>query len=188
MNYIASFIYHLCENEEDTYYILLAIFHNTEYKIMFANDLSRLKQLFSIFDRLISLMIPEVSTYLKNNSILSNYYASGWFITLFSNSYQFKEKQNPPIIIIKIWDEFIINGWTTLLKSGIVLLKMREDFLLSLKFEELLHFLINDLIKQTYYLNINYDSFVDTFDDFVLKEELISNMENEIIQEKKCKS
>lgn len=187
MNYIASFIYHLVKNERETFYIMLGLFTHTEYKIMFINDLQRLKQLFYIFDRLLTLNLPEVNNYLKMNTILCNYFCSPWFITLFTNSYQFKVNENPPQIIIKIWDDFILNGWEALMKAGIVLLKIKEDNLLFMKYEELLHYLINDLIKKCFYSNENWEVFIQIYKKAVFKPGLLSNIENENIQEKRLK-
>ncbi len=187
MNYIASFIYHLVLDEEETFYIMLGIFTFTEYSIMFVDDLKRLKQLFYVFDRLLTLTLPEINNYMKLSSIVCNYFCSPWFITLFTNSYQFKASEEPPKIIIKIWDDFILNGWEGLMRAGITLLKLKEDELLILRFEELLHYLINDLIKKCYYVNNNYESFKIIIESIKFKPGLLSNIENENVQEKRLK-
>lgn len=187
MNYIASFIYHLVKDETETFYLLYGIFTYTEYNIMFIKDLSRLKQLFYIFDRLITIHIPEVNNYLKSNNISCNFFCSPWFITLFTNSYQFKESDEPPKIIISIWDDFIQNGWEALVRAGIILLKIQEDFLLNLKYEELLHYLINDLIKKCFYVNTHYDLFTSISCKVQFSDGLLSNIENENVQERRVK-
>lgn len=187
MNYIASFIYHLVLDEEETFYIMLGIFTYTEYSIMFVDDLKRLKQLFYVFDRLLTLTLPEINNYMKLSSIVCNYFCSPWFITLFTNSYQFKAAEEPPKIIMQIWDDFILNGWEGLMRAGITLLKMKEDELLLLRFEELLHYLINDLIKKCYYVNGNYESFKNVIELIKFKPGLLSNIENESVQEKRLK-
>lgn len=185
MNYIASFIYHLSGDEEDTFYLMLGLFTFTEYKIMFVNDLHRLKQLFYVFDRLLTLSLPEIHNYMKLSTIMSNYFCSPWFITLFTNSYQFKASEQPPKIIINVWDDFIINGWEGLMRAGITLLKINEEDLLLLRFEELLHYLINDLIKKCFYVNSNYNYFKAIFDSIEFKPGVLNNIENENIQEKR---
>ena len=187
MNYIASFIFNNTKDEIETFYLMLGLFSNTEYKIMFLNDLSRLKQFFYIFDRLLTLNLPEINNYLKTNTIMCNYFCSPWFITLFTNSYHFKSSQELPKIIIKIWDDFILNGWEALVRAGIVLLKLQEEILLKMKYEELLHYLINDLIKRSFYDNENYDKFMSLQKDIIFKAGLLSNIENESLQEKRIK-
>ncbi len=187
MNYIASFIYHLIKDETETFYLMLGLFTYTEYKIMFLNDLSRLKQFFYIFDRLLTLYLPEINNYLKTNTIMCNYFCSPWFITLFTNSFHFRSSVESPIIIIKIWDDFILNGSEALLRTGLVLLKMQEDILIKMKYEELLHYLINDLMKKSFYDNEKYEYFTKTKADIMVKVGIINNIENESIQEKRLK-
>lgn len=187
MNYIASFIYHLCNDEEETFYILLGLFNSTEYKSMFLDDLKRLKQLFYVFDRLLTLTLPEINNYMKLSSITCNYFSSAWFITLFTNSYQFKTAEEHPKILIRLWDSFILYGWETLMRAGITLLKMNEEDLLVLRYEELLHYLINDLIKKCFYVNSNYEHFESIFNYINFKEGMLSNIENESIQERRLK-
>jgi hypothetical protein len=69
------------------------------------------------------------------------------------------------------------------MKTGLTLLKSYEQTLLGLKYEELLHFLINDLIKSGFFLNSNYEEFIDLYFSFKLKDGLLNNLENENIQE-----
>lgn len=187
MNYIASFIFHVTNNEEESFYILLGLFTHTEYKLMFLNELFRLKQFFYIFDRLLILNIPELYNYFKINNILCSFFCSPWFITMFTNSYQFDTNECPPKIIIKIWDDFILNGWEALLRAALILLKIKEEELLLMKHEELLHYIINNLIKECFYDNKNYEMFMVNFNNTKFKPGLLSNIENESAQEKRVK-
>lgn len=186
MNYIASFIYHLYKDEKKAFYFMLALFSNTEFTQLFLNDLSRLKQLFYIFDRILTLFLPELNNYLKVSSISCSYFLSPWFITLFSNSYQFKNNVIP-VIIIKIWDDFLLSGWEALIRAGVILLKSSYDELLNLQYEEMLHFLINDILKKFYYDNGNFQRFFKLNEETVFPIGLLSNIENEYVQEKKVR-
>jgi hypothetical protein len=71
--------------------------------------------------------------------------------------------------------------------TALSLLKNYETFILELKYEDLLHFLINDLIKSGFFLNHNYSKFINLTNSLKLKKELINNLENEHIQEWKIK-
>lgn len=108
MNYIAAFIYQLTNNEEEAFYFFYAIINNTEYSEIFLDDLSRLKRFFYVFERLIFIYLPELSTYFKNNNILVSYFISPWFITLFTSAYQYVNHETQPKVLIKIWDEFLL--------------------------------------------------------------------------------
>jgi len=110
MNYVAAFIYEITLNkEEESFFILLGLLKFTEFADIFVNDLSRLKQFFYVFERLLHIYFPELFHYFKNNSILSSYFISPWFITLFTSGYQYISG-NPlnPKILLRIWDRFLL--------------------------------------------------------------------------------
>ena len=108
MNYIASFIYQLSKNEEETFFLMWGIFENTDFSQIFVDDLAKLKQYFYAFDRLIYFYLPELHFYFKNNSIVVNYFCSSWFITLFTNSIQYLSPKECPRVVLHIWDDFIL--------------------------------------------------------------------------------
>jgi hypothetical protein len=107
MNYVASFLFQLTDDEETSFYLMLGLFESTEFSAIFLEELTRLKSFFYAFDRLIVLFLPELHHYFKSNSIIVNYFCSPWFITLFTNSSQCNS-QDPPKIILKIWDDFLL--------------------------------------------------------------------------------
>jgi len=187
MNYVASFLFQLCQNEEETFYLMLGLFLHTEFSLIFVEDLLRLKIFFYVFDRLVSLYLPELYSYFKTNSIIVNYFCSPWFITLFTNSYPYTTLVEPPLVILKIWDDYLLDGWKALMRTGICLLKNYEKTLITLKYEDLLHFLINDLVKSGFFTNKNYEHFLVLIESTKIKSELINNLENENFQEMKIR-
>lgn len=108
MNYIASFLFKITSNEEEAFYLMLGLFENTDFSLIFVEDLLRLKIFFYVFERLLSLYLPELYTYFKSNSIIVNYFCSPWFITLFTNTFNFVDPFETPIILLKIWDDFLL--------------------------------------------------------------------------------
>jgi hypothetical protein len=108
MNYIAAFILQLTNNEEEAFYFLLSLLNSTEYGDIFSNDLAILKQFFYVFDRLLFIYMPELHIYLKNNGVIVSYYVAPWFITLFTNCYQYITEANNPKVLIRIWDGFLL--------------------------------------------------------------------------------
>ena len=67
------------------------------------------------------------------------------------------------------------------------LVKHYENNLLQLKYEDLLHFLINDVIKYGFFQNSNYDYFINITKNVKLPSGLMSNLENEFNLEIKAK-
>ena len=108
MNYIAAFLLQLTQNEEEAFFFLYGIVSHTEYGDIFLNDLTKLKEFFYVFDRLLFIYLPELHIYFKNNAIIVSYFISPWFITLFTNTYQYVSENSSPKILIRIWDEFLM--------------------------------------------------------------------------------
>ena len=68
-----------------------------------------------------------------------------------------------------------------------VILRNYEEHILGLKYEDLLHFLINDIMKSGFFNDNNYENFLNLSNTFTIKNGLMSNLENEFIQEEKLK-
>ena len=141
-----------------------------------------MKKYFYVFERLINLYLPELFTLLKKNNVSPTYYISPWFITLFTHSFI----GNQTKLILHIFDLFILDGWNCIIKIGIMLLKYYQNALVGMGFEELLHFLINDLKeKYDFFNNNNYEKFLEMYQEIKIPKGLVSNIENEFEIEKK---
>ena len=184
MNYIVSFLLELTD-EETSFYIFLSFFFNTDYYIIFDKDLIKLKHFFYVFKRLISLFEPELLSYLIGKSIDIQNFISPWFITLFLNSRQYNSEKDSPKILIRILDKFILNGWESLMKIGILILHSFEKEIMKMNYEEILKFLISDLLKTDFLKDGNIDLFEKCFDEKQIKNDLIKNIEKEYILEEK---
>ena len=184
MNYIVELLLEIT-NEENSFYIFLSFFFNTQYNKIFNKDLNQLKTFYYIFNRLISLFEPELYNNLYNKAIDSQLFASPWFITLFLTSRQFILEKEIPKNLFRILDNFILDGWKSLMKIGLLILKVFVNDLLKMNYEETLQFLINDLFKKGFFKDENFDKVDKSFDDKKIKNKLIKDIENEFIQEQK---
>ena len=177
MNFIISFFINLFNDEEESYYLYLGLLNSTDLKIIFEKDLLNLKIYFTIFERILILYMPIIFLYLKNNNILTNYYASPWFITLFTSTMNTHNKLN---ILVKIFDNFILNGWKTIFNTSLMIVKEKEDYILSLKNEELLKYFNGEIVEQIFYNEDNYKFEELINKSCLIKEKLIKNIEKEI--------
>ena len=179
MNYVASFIIHLMNDEEEIFYFLISLFNNTNYGKLFLNDFSKLKKYFYFFERLLHIYLPEVYLYFINYNINVSFFISSWFITIFTNSYTKKNYGKEPKILMKIWDLLLIKGIKSFLIIGLSMIKYFENKLLSLGFEKLLRFLITDILESEFFINENYDKALKIIMDFKFPKELMDNLEKE---------
>jgi hypothetical protein len=179
MNYIAYLLYVLCGSEEEGFQLFNCLLTSTAYGDLFFNELSKLNKYFYVFDRLIYIYTPEIAMHLKNKDLTSRYFASPWFITLFTNAYKNIKDQTNPKVLIWILDLFIINGWKSIIKIGLCLIKHFETRILSCDLEELLRFLINDVLKYDFFQNENYDNLRNIYEKLKIENALIENIERE---------
>lgn len=62
-------------------------------------------------------------------------------------------------------------------------MKHYENNLLQLKYEDMLHFLINDVLKHGYFHDTNYENFLTIGKNITVESGLLSNLENEFYLE-----
>ena len=179
MNYIAYLLYEICGSEEEAFQIFNSLLTSTAYGDLFFNELSRLNKYFYVFDRLIFIYVPEISMHLKNKDLTVKYFVSPWFITLYANAYKNIKDQSNPKVLIWILDLFIINGWKSIIKIGLCLIKHFETKILSCDLEELLRFLINDILKYDFFQNENYNNLRNIYEKLKIENALIDNIESE---------
>ena len=185
MNYIAAFLLNITNEEEEAFYLFLSIFDGTDYGKLFVDDLAKLKKYFYVFGRLLNVLLPELDYYLKDNKIDVSYFVSPWFITLFTNTFQNIKDKNNPKILLRILDLFFFSGWKSIIKIGISLLKNYENEIMTLTFEELLQFLIGNILKSDFFQKENFDQLMRIKINFKIKSTLIADIENEYEMKKK---
>jgi hypothetical protein len=184
MHYIVSFLYEVF-GEEEAYNIFLSLFYSTQYLIIFDKNLTKLNEFFYVFNRIISLLEPELSSFFNINGVQVNFFATPWFITLFTGSHQhLRGDKDNKIILLRILDAFITSGWTAMMLVGCSLLHSYENKLITLKYEDMMEFLINGMLKSDFFMTENLDKLENYFDNLKISKKLIRDIEAEYTQEK----
>ena len=173
MNFIIAFFLKFIENEEEIFYLFLSMFVNTNFSKIFYKDLIKLNNYLEILNKLIEIFLPVVYIHLKNNKINNNFYASAWLITLFTNT-MIKNKNIK--VLIKIFDCFFCDEWKFIFNLILLLFKKNQNKILSLKNENLMKFLNNEI-----YLNDFYNEDEKILDNFILEIGEIKFVKNELI-------
>ena len=81
---------------------------------------------------------------------------------------------------MRVWDEFIINGWKTIFEIILTLLKLKEKILIKLEGDELVDYLVNKINKDDIFRNKNFEKFEEMKKFFVVNNDLITYIEEEI--------
>ena len=108
MNFIVGYLFLVFRDEETVFKVLVCLIDKFDMEDLFKQDVPLLRLYFYQLDRLISIFLPDLHSYLKAENINSSYFSSSWFITLFTNALQYNTDETIPPIILKIWDNFLI--------------------------------------------------------------------------------
>ena len=185
MNFITCILYEIF-GEEEAFYIFLSFFKSTEYPLIFAKDLKKLKIFFYVFNRIIQLLEPELYSYLTMHNVTVNTFMSPWFITLFTTSHQYlRDDKDNSNLIMRVLDSFVVSGWKGVMTVSIALLHNFENTLMNKKYEIMMEFLINDMLKSEFFENKNKDKLEEYFESIKIKKNLIKNIEFEFVQDEK---
>jgi len=129
MNCIAGFLYLICKDEETAFNMMWALFYKYELVNLFEQDKPHLKALFYQLNKLIAILLPCLHSHLSHKALNSTYFSSAWFLTAFT--YVIQNSKSIPLLVLRIFDEFIISGSKGLLKTAIFLLEYFEEKLIK---------------------------------------------------------
>ncbi|KAL4471664.1 hypothetical protein ABPG74_008557 [Tetrahymena malaccensis] len=185
MNYIAGFLYLIILDEAQTYKAFHTVM-NTYFKQLLTDNFEQLKVVFYQLERLIGIFLPELAEHLKQECVDSNYYATSWFITIFSSVFQYAKDS---YLLCVIWDIFLCEGWKGFFKCVLWILKLNSPKLTKLDFDDILHSL-SDLIKAEMFVNSyadlkkkgilpNVDSIKTEIKQIKVTNKLLENLQNE---------
>ncbi len=146
MNFVAGFLHFMMQNEEMTFRSLVCLIEKFHMHDLFAQDVPLLRKYFFQMDRVYYLHYPELSEYLRNEGVSTNYYSSTWFMTLFTNIFNYSKIERPPETLLAIWDEFLFHGWKAVFKTGLYVMAELHNKLLELRFDDIM-MLLNELPK-----------------------------------------
>ena len=143
MNFIAGFLLMVLDDEETAFRALIQLVDRFSMAQLFNSDLPMLKLFFYQLDRLVSIFEPDLHSHFKDEMINSSYFASAWFITIFTNCIKNVkvegEETKVSEKILQLWDYFLISGWKAILKMGLFVLKDSSEELLMRSFEDILN-------------------------------------------------
>lgn len=184
MSYISTFLYDITKNESESYYLLLGLYLNSDLHKIFENDFLVLRKFFSILTRLLSLIIPEILAHFENNDFDVQFFVSGWFITIFTMIYQRTNKSNPKVQI-NIFDDFLLEGYSSIFSTILAILKYHSDKILSSRENRLTAFLINEIDKSDFFKESHLNEFIKMKEKFVIDDLFFDNLFEELNLEEK---
>ena len=181
LNNICGFLYDITKNEEETFHIMVGLFSLTPLGDIFDGNLEKLKIFFYTAERLVYLYLPKIFSKLKDYSIQLNFFITAYFITLFTIIYS-DLPDGDTYFILRVWDEFIIDGWRSVFSVLLTVLKYHEKIILSLG-DGLMGYLSSTMKKTELFKKENYEIFYKLKKDFIISDELLRTLEEEVVIE-----
>ena len=178
MNFIVAFLYDLTNDEELSFILFKSLIENTNLKTIYDKKFELLHCHFYILDRLVCFFLPLLKQKFNEIQMNINFFASAYFLTLFSNV--FILNNNCKKFMIFIFENFILKGWKTIFKSILALLKYNEKEILNMKEEsEILNYVIQNLRKSDIFLDENFEKFLAIYNNFGVNNKIINNLKEE---------
>lgn len=141
MNYMAGFLLALVKDEETAFRILQQVASKYAMHELFNPDIPRLKLYFLQMDRMLAQVNQDLAAHFATENVSSSFFASAWFITLFTNSLKqntCSETGQVNETLLQLWDYFIVAGWKAVLKLGLYMLTKQAGQLIDMSFESVL--------------------------------------------------
>lgn len=107
------------KDEELTFKCFLSLM---EYYLdgLFTKEFKRLKLLFYQYNRLLHICLPNLAQHFKRERVDPSCFAASWFLTLFTNAFQYTSYSHT---LMKIWDIFLLQKWRGIMKISLYILK-----------------------------------------------------------------
>ncbi len=141
MNFLAGYLYMLNGNETDTFKFLKCLIERYEMRDLFTEGVPLLKRYFYELDRLLHITYPELSAYFRAEGLSTSFFASAWFMTVFSYCIQHVKDDKPTELMLAIWDAFMIDGWKAIFKASLFIIGELKESLLDSKFDKIMSIL-----------------------------------------------
>ncbi|GAA5815319.1 hypothetical protein MFLAVUS_008825 [Mucor flavus] len=126
--------------EEEAFCVLVQLMNKYNLRNHFVPQSELISQRLYQLEGLIADHLPHIQRHFEAHRIRSNTYAYQWFSTLFT----FKI---PTDIVFRIYDIILSEGLETLLRFSLALIQKNQATILSLEFDDLVHYLKNDLLE-----------------------------------------
>jgi hypothetical protein len=146
MNYLLLFLYQILNHDEEkTFYFFYALIIEMKYYEVFNNDMKDLVKYFKIFERLLEINYPDIYDSLSQKQVMTQFYATQWFITIFNSDIEEYEREKIPKFLIMAFESFLYSRWNGILNVGLSLCYFKRDKILSLNASNLMKFMIKEL-------------------------------------------
>eukprot|EP00826_Nyctotherus_ovalis_P066353 TRINITY_DN9799_c0_g6_i2.p1 TRINITY_DN9799_c0_g6~~TRINITY_DN9799_c0_g6_i2.p1 ORF type:complete len:890 (+),score=228.66 TRINITY_DN9799_c0_g6_i2:175-2844(+) len=179
MNCIAGFFYLLYKEEDTAFNMMYTLIYNFDLNSMFKLDVPLLRVYFYQLNRLMAVYVPRLHAHLFEEGINATYFASPWFLTIFTHTLQSSDTPTIPPLLLLIFDEFLTKGAKSLLRTSLFILEHFEEKLLGSPYEVIMQFM-TQLPKSGFFFKSEVaEEYKARIRDYNITDELLTRLNDE---------
>lgn len=142
MNFItAMFLSYM--PERDAFWLLVAVMSPEMRQYHLADllliDNGVLWTFCDVLERLIAKHLPRLSKHFRKINVKVMHITMDWILTVFTSSFPFE-------FVLRVWDVFLLHGWSAFFRAALALLQQHRDHLLTCTFDGTMLFLKNKTV------------------------------------------
>ena len=142
MNFISATLLYILRDEELSFWLFYAMMKSLDMEHMYLPGVPELHLKNFQMSHLIRIKCPALFHHLKKIKMTTDYFTSKWIMTVFANSLPFEA-------IPTIFDNLLQDGWTSVYRIGIQLLRSIQPVLLNMDMFEITIYLRENLRRDT---------------------------------------
>eukprot|EP00013_Stygamoeba_regulata_P011622 CAMPEP_0177681136 /NCGR_PEP_ID=MMETSP0447-20121125/30549_1 /TAXON_ID=0 /ORGANISM="Stygamoeba regulata, Strain BSH-02190019" /LENGTH=535 /DNA_ID=CAMNT_0019190521 /DNA_START=163 /DNA_END=1770 /DNA_ORIENTATION=- len=154
--------------EEDAFLMLIRVCQHYELNGFFLPGFPLLHKYFHLHEQSMCLVVPGLTSHLQSEMVGASMYAFQWYSTVFT------AEVLPFEYVLRIWDMFLLDGNKFLLRVSLALLKLHQDELTGLSFENLV-----PRLKSFQSINCTPDDLIKTALELHLSTRKVEKIEKE---------
>lgn len=135
MNSIAGMLYMIYKDEATVFTMLSTLIAEFGLSNLFKDDVPMLKTCFYTLNRLLAVFLPSLHQHFLEEAVTMDYFATSWFMTVFTCVVELAKSPNVPPLLVQIFDGFLTQGIKSLFKTSLFILGYHEAELLRLNSE-----------------------------------------------------
>lgn len=120
MNFIGATLLLILKDEELAFWIFYAMMKRLDMEPMYLPGVPELHIKNYEMSHLIRAKVPKLFNHLKHIQMTTDYFTSKWIMTVFANSMPFHT-------IPYIFDNLLLDGWSSIYRIGIAILRQIEQ-------------------------------------------------------------
>jgi len=109
--------------EKRSFHMMCSLIEKRGMNVLWSPGMPGLKVKISQLNEIMSTQLPSLQRHMQEVGLMPDFFASKWFLTLHTYTL-------PLQLVFVVWDSFVNDGWKSIFRGGLAMLKQQEKQLL----------------------------------------------------------